>query len=262
MSEDFGPRPLNGKVALLTGAVRRNGLAAAHALSRDGAAIIINTRKSVEAGEAAIASIKERGGQAKLITADITDEAQVKTMFKTAIDTFGSLDILINNAADRTRKPFLDVTYAEWQHYAHNVTNAAFLCSREAIPHMLEAGWGSIVNIAGINAFIGTPECEALCVAKGGLIAFTKSLAREFAPRNIRVNAVAPGRIGGAGAQIFSVPVPKEQDAQLSKPAPGIPVGREGYLEEVAETVRWLCQPSQGFITGMTLHINGGEYLP
>jgi 3-oxoacyl-[acyl-carrier protein] reductase len=262
MNEPTSARPLEGKVALVTGSARRNGLAAAQALAGDGAAIVINTRKSIEAGEAAVASIKERGGQAILVAADLTDEAQVRAMFKTAVDTFGGLDILVNNAADRTRKPFLDVTYDEWQHYAYNVINASFLCSREAIPHMLTAGWGSIVNIAGINAFVGTPECEALCVAKGGVIALTKSLAREFAPKNIRVNAVAPGRIGGAGAQIFSVPPPAGQSAQAGKPAPGIPVGREGYLEEVAETVRWLCQPSQGFITGMTLHINGGEYLP
>ena len=175
MNEPSSALPLEGKVALVTGSARRNGLAAAQALAGDGAAIVINTRKSIEAGEAAVASIAERGGQAILIAADLTDEAQVRAMFKTAVDTFGSLDILVNNAADRTRKPFLDVTYDEWQHYAYNVINASFLCSREAIPHMLKAGWGSIINIAGINAFVGTPECEALCVAKGGVIALTKS---------------------------------------------------------------------------------------
>ena len=249
-------RPLEGKVALLTGAVRRNGLAAAQALARDGAAIVINTRKSVDEGKAAVAAIETLGGKAILAKADLTNEKQVKAMFDKAVDTFGGIDILVNNAADRTRKPFLEHRYAEWQHYAYHVVNAAFLCSRQAIPHMLTSGWGSIVNIAGVNAFIGTPECEALCVAKGGLIALTKSLAREFAAKNIRVNAVAPGRIGGSGAQIFGA-VPATGDL-----APSIPVGRVGYVEEVAETVRWLCQPNQGFITGMTLHINGGEYMP
>ncbi len=247
-------RPLEGKVALLTGAVRRNGLAAAKALALDGAAIVINTRKSVDEGKAAIASIEKLGGKAILVKADITNEKQVKAMFKKAVDTFGGLDILVNNAADRMGKPFLEHSYAEWQHYAYHVINGAFLCSREAIPHMLKAGWGSIVNIAGINTFVGTPERETLCVAKGGLVALTKSLAREFAAKNIRVNAVSPGRIGG----LRSASSGPTKDNRVST----VPVGREGYLEEVAETVRWLAQPQQNFITGMTIHINGGEYLP
>lgn len=250
------PRPLDGKVALLTGAVRRNGLAAARALARDGAAVVINTRSSVEEGNTAVAAIKAEGGKAMLAVADVTDEADVQGMVQAAVDAYGGLDILVNNAADRTRKPFLDVTYDEWRHYAYNVISAAFLCSRHALPHMLSGGSGRIVNVAGTNAFVGSPECEALCVAKGGVVALTKSLAREFAGNGVRVNAVAPGRIGGSGAQIFSTGEVTETSA------PGIPVGRLGYLEEVAETIRWLCQPSQDFITGMTLHVNGGEYLP
>jgi len=253
MSEAKSNRSLEGKVALLTGAVRRNGLAAAQALARDGASIVINTRKSVDEGKAAVESIKKLGGKAILVKADITNEKQVKAMFKKAVDTFGSLDILVNNAADRTAKPFLETSYADWQHYAYHVINGAFLCSREAIPHMLKAGWGSIVNIAGINMFVGSPERETLCVAKGGLVALTKSLAREFAAKNIRVNAVSPGRIGGLRSA--------SSGPRGTRPA-NIPVGREGYLEEVGETVRWLAQPHQNFITGMTIHINGGEYLP
>ena len=256
MSEANSTRPLEGKVALLTGAVRRNGLAAAKALMRDGAAIVINTRTSVDEGKAAVESIKAEGGKAILVKADITNEKQVKAMFKKAVDTFGSLDILVNNAADRIGKPFLDHSYDEWKHYAFHPINGAFLCSREAIPHMLKAGWGSIVNIAGINTFAGTPERETLCVAKGGLVALTKSLAREFADKNIRINAVSPGLIGGARAASARA---RPDDA---KRAARIPVGRTGYLEEVAEAVRWLAQPHQNFITGITLHINGGEYLP
>lgn len=254
MSEATSGRTLEGKVALLTGAVRRNGLMAALALAGDGASIVINTLKSVEEGEKAIARIKAAGGNAILAQADITDEDQVKGMFKKAVDAFGSVDILVNNAADRTGMPFLETSYADWQHYAYHVISGAFLCSQQAIPLMQKAGWGSIVNIAGINMFVGSPERETLCVAKGGLVALTKSVAREFAGQNIRVNAVSPGRIGGERS-----PSAGQQGADR---VAGIPVGRQGYLEEVAETVRWLCQPSQGFITGQTIHVNGGEYLP
>ncbi|MGY8993894.1 MAG: SDR family NAD(P)-dependent oxidoreductase [Rhodospirillales bacterium] len=245
---------LEGKVALLTGAVRRNGLMSALALAGDGASIVINTLKSVEQGEKAVAKIKNAGGKAIFIQADITDEAQVKGMFKKAVDEFGSVDILVNNAADRVGMPFLETSYINWQHYAYHVISGAFLCSQQAIPLMQKAGWGSIVNIAGINMYVGTPERETLCVAKGGLVALTKSVAREFAEQNIRVNAVSPGRIGGERSA--------SADPKDASRVAEVPVGRQGYLEEVAETVRWLCQPSQGFITGQTIHVNGGEYMP
>ena len=253
MSEPTSGRPLEGKVALLTGAVRRNGLLAALALAGDGAKVAINTLKSVEEGEKAVERIKKAGGDAILVQADITNEDQVKAMFKKTVDTFGGMDILVNNAADRTAIPFLETSYDQWRHYAYHVISGAFLCSQQAIPHMLKAGWGSIVNIAGINMYVGTPQRETLCVAKGGLVALTKSVAREFADKNIRVNAVSPGRIGGE----------RSGDADRTpKREASIPVGRSGYLEEVAETVRWLCQPSQGFITGQTIHVNGGEFMP
>ena len=248
-------RPLEGKVALLTGSVRRNGLAAARALSRDGAAVVINTLKSVDEGNAAAASINDTGGRALLIQADITDEDQVAAMVEKTVATFGGFDILVNNAAERTRIPLLETSYTDWKRFAHTVIDGAFLCSRAAIPHMLRAGWGSIINVGSVGNYIGQAERVHLGAAKGGLAGMTRGMAREFADRNIRVNCVAPGLIGG------------ERSAAQGPPPVGsavtrVPVGREGYCEEVGEAVRWLCQPSQGFITGMTIHVNGGEFMP
>ncbi len=255
MNQTSKNRPLEGKVALLTGAVRRNGLAAAFALSGDGAAIVINTRQSVDEGKAAIAAIQKQGGKALLVKADITNEKQVTAMFDKAVDKFGGLDILVNNAAERTVIPFLETSYADWKRFAHTVIDGAFLCSRAALPHMIAAGWGSIVNVGSVGNYIGQAERAHLGAAKGGLAGMTRSMAREFAARHIQVNCVAPGVIGGQRSIAQGPPVAGDLLAR-------IPVGRKGYCEEVGEAVRWLCQPSQSFITGMTIHVNGGEYMP
>ena len=254
MSEESGTRSLEGKVALLTGAVRRNGRAAALALARDGAAIVLNCRKSVEEGNSLVREIAAIGGSAILYKADITDESQVKEMFDHAVGEFGSIDILVNNAADRSNTPFLDMTFDEWKHYTRIVMDGAFLCSRAALPHMVKAGWGSIVNMGGISTYVGAPGRAHISFAKAGLAGFTRTLAKEFASQGIRVNCISPGMIGG--------PRPASAGVVASHRADKIPVGREGYSEEIGEAIRWLCQPSQGFITGQTIHVNGGEYLP
>ena len=254
MSDASAKRPLDGKVALLTGAVRRNGRSAALALAKDGAAIVLNCRKSVEEGNNLVREIAAINGRAILIKADITDEAQVKNMVDHAVGEFGGLDILVNNAADRTNTPFLEMSFDEWKHYTRIVMDGAFLCSRAVLPHMIEAGWGSIVNMGGISAYVGAPGRAHISFAKAGLAGFTRTLAREFAPQGIQVNCISPGMIGG--------PRPASAGVISGHAADRIPVGREGHSEEIGETVRWLCQPSQSFITGQTIHVNGGEFMP
>jgi 3-oxoacyl-[acyl-carrier protein] reductase len=242
---------LEGKVALLTGAVRRNGRAMAHALANDGAAIVVNTRSSVDEANRLGAELKARGAQALTCIADITNEDAVNRMYQAIDAHFGRLDILINNAADRQRVAFEEMTAAQWRHIVSIILDGAFFCSRAAIPRMLGNGWGRIVNISGISTHLAGYHGRAhVSAAKAGVEGLTRALANEYAGRNITVNCVAPGKIGGERAKTAG-----------EVPALDVPVGRDGNFEDIARVVRFLCQPESSFITGQTIHVNGGQFV-
>lgn len=244
----------DGKVALVTGAVRRNGRAIALALAREGAAVVINTRRSRTEAEQVRAEIEGMGGRAMVCVADITEEEAVCAMFGAAAARFGRLDILVNNAADRERVPFTEMTSAQWRHIVGIILDGAFFCSRAALPHMLRNGWGRIVNIGGVGHHMASYAGRAhAAAAKAGLEGLTRALAVEYALQNITVNCVSPGRIGGARSKTAGA----APDADL------LPlVGRTGVPEDVAGAVHFLCLPGSSFITGQTLHVNGGQFLP
>jgi 3-oxoacyl-[acyl-carrier protein] reductase len=242
---------LEGKVALVTGAVRRNGRAIAHALAREGASIVINTRRSRDEAEAVRAELEKAGAQALVCIADITDEAAVTRMFEAIGKRFGGVDILVNNAADRERVKFTEMTMAQWRHIVSIILDGAFLCSRAAIPHMLGRGWGRIVNIGGaghrLPNYVGRAHAAA---AKAGLEGLTRSLAMEYAQQGITVNCVSPGRIGGERSRTSG-----------EVPSVEIPVGFEGVPDDIASTVCFICSPAARFITGQNIHVNGGQVL-
>jgi 3-oxoacyl-[acyl-carrier protein] reductase len=242
---------LEGKVALITGAVRRNGRAIAHALAREGAAIVINTRRSREEAEVVRVELQNAAAQALVCIADITDEAAVGRMFEEIEARFGGVDILVNNAADREQVKFTEMTMDQWRHIVSIILDGAFLCSRAAIPHMLKRGWGRIVNIGGashrIPNYIGRAHAAT---AKAGLEGLTRALAMEYAQQGITVNCVSPGRIGGERSKTSGEVPPVE-----------IPVGFEGAPEDIASTVCFICRPAARFITGQNLHVNGGQVL-
>ena len=160
---------LEGKVALVTGAVRRNGRAIAHALAREGADVVVNTRQSRDEAEKVRAEIERIGRRSLVCIADITDENAVKRMFDEITAKFGRLDILVNNAADRGITPFTEMTAAQWRHILGIVLDGSFFCSRAAVPHMLKYGWGRIVNISGLSHhapnYLGRVH---VCTAKAG----------------------------------------------------------------------------------------------
>jgi 3-oxoacyl-[acyl-carrier protein] reductase len=242
---------LEGKVALITGAVRRNGRAMAHLLAEDGAAIVINARRSEEEAQQVRAEIERMGAQALVCIADVTDEAAVSRMYAAIDERFGRLDILVNNAADRARVPFTELTLAQWRQALAIIMDGAFLCSRSAIPRMLKNGWGRIVNISGISNHLANYSGRAhIAAAKAGLEGLTRALANEYARQNITVNCVAPGRIGGERSKTSGEVQPLE-----------VPVGRDGNFNDIARVVRFLCQPDSSFITGQIHHVNGGQYL-
>lgn len=243
-----------GKVALVTGAVRRNGRAIALALAREGAAVVVNTRRSQGEADTVRAEIESLGGSAMVCVADVTEESAVCQMFDQATARFGRLDILVNNAADREQVPFGEMTLTQWRHVVGIILEGAFLCSRAAVPFMLRNGWGRIVNVGGAGhhmpSYVGRAHAAT---AKAGLEGFTRALAMEYATRAITVNCVSPGRIGGSRPQTAGAP-----------PNPELvpPIGRVGAPDDVAAAVQFLCLPTSSFITGQTIHVNGGQFLP
>jgi 3-oxoacyl-[acyl-carrier protein] reductase len=242
---------LKGKVALITGAVRRNGRAIAHALAREGASIVINTRRSRDEAESVRAELEKAGTQALVCIADITEEPAVARMFAQIEARFGGVDILVNNAADRERVKFTEMTMEQWRHIVSIILDGAFLCSRAAIPNMLKRGWGRIVNIGGASHrlpnYVGRAHAAA---AKAGLEGLTRALAMEYAQQGITVNCVSPGRIGGERSKTSGEVLPVE-----------IPVGFEGAPDDIAATVCFICRPAARFITGQNIHVNGGQVL-
>lgn len=246
---------LAGKVALVTGGVRRIGRAIALALAEEGAAVVINARSSSDEAKDAAAEVAKKGVRSKAILADVSDETSVTAMMAEIVKEFGRLDILVNNAGIRKDAAFTEMTLADWRAVMSAILDGAFLCSRAAIPHMLKAGGGTIVNIGGLTAHTGAVGRAHVSAAKAGLVGLTKALAVEFADRGITVNCVAPGKIGGRRSTTSG--------KGGAVPGGGRPlVGREGTFEEVAQMVRTLCVPTGRYITGQTIHVNGGLYLP
>jgi 3-oxoacyl-[acyl-carrier protein] reductase len=253
MTSTPDPRPLAGRVALITGAARRSARATALALAADGASVVLNVRRSRDEAEAVQREIEAAGGRAHVVVADITDEAQVRAMIDEIVARFGGLHILVNNAADRQQTPFEEMTFAQWRHITGIILDGAFLCSRYAVPHMLKAGWGRIVNVGAIGHHVGALHRAHVNAAKAGIEGFTRGLASEYASRAITVNCVAPGRIGGTRAKSAG-----ETPSNLHTP----PVGYEGAPDDVAAAIRYICSPAARFVTGQTLHVNGGQFLP
>jgi 3-oxoacyl-[acyl-carrier protein] reductase len=246
---------LDGQVALVTGAVRRIGRAIALALADDGAAVVINARSSKDEADAVAAEIEAAGGQALVHLADVTDEAAVQAMVDAALDRFGRLDILVNNAADRQQAPLTEISLADWRHITGIIVDGAFLCTRACLPAMIAAGGGTIVNIGGASAHIGAHNRAHVITAKAALVGLTKAIAVEFTDRGITANCVVPGHIGGRRSATSGESPPMAGGA-----APL--VGRSGTPEEVAAVVRQLCLLVSRYITGQTIHVSGGMVLP
>jgi 3-oxoacyl-[acyl-carrier protein] reductase len=246
---------LEGRVALVTGAVRRIGRAIALALAGDGATLVINTRSSRAEADAVAAAIEARGGRALVHLADVTDEAAVQAMVDAALARFGRLDILVNNAADRQQTPLIEISLQQWRHITGIIIDGGFLCARACLPHMIAGGGGTVINIGGVSAHAGAHNRAHVITAKAALVGLTKAIAVEFADRGITANCVVPGRIGGRRSETSG------ESPTIGGGAQPI-VGRTGTPEEVAAVVRQLCLPASRYITGQTIHVSGGMYLP
>ncbi len=247
-----GQGALAGKVALVTGASRNIGRATALRLAADGAAVIVNGVQDEAAAEAVAGASERAGGRALAQLADVTDEAAVAAMVAAGTDAFGRLDILVSNASVRAQRPVAEMSFEEWRRVLAVALDGAFLCARAAIPHMIAAGGGRIVTLGGGAVYLGTPNRAHVMAAKAGLVGLTRGLAVELAAHGITANVVSPGHID------------TERPASAGPRPPAKsppPIDRLGLPQEIASMIHYLCLPEAAYITGQTLHVNGGNFL-
>ena len=242
---------LEGKVALVTGSGRNIGRATVLKLAAEGANIVVNARSNQDEADAVVREVQGLGAQAISVIADVARKDQVEAMASRALSTFGRVDILINNAAIRPHKPFTEVTQQDWETVRGVVLDGAVYLTRALIESMVKNQYGRILFFTGEGAFVGGSGRAHVSAAKMGLVGFARGLASEFAAQNIRVNVVSPGSIDTRrdNPEWYQGRVPN---------AAGIPLGRQGKPEEIAATCVFLVSDDGGFITGQTIHVNGG----
>jgi len=243
---------LEGKVALVTGSGRNIGRATILKLAAEGANVVVNARSNRQEAESVAEEARALGVKALPILADVSNKEQVDSMVSMALAEFGKIDILINNAAIRPHKPFMEVTLADWERVRGVVLDGAFYCTHAVIPSMVENQFGRILYFTGGGAFSGPAQRAHVSAAKMGLVGMARSLASEFAPYNIRVNVVSPGSIDTERRSPEWYPQGALRDTS------SIPLGRQGSVDEIAAACLFLVSDDGGFITGQTLHVNGG----
>ena len=247
-------KPLAGKVALVTGAGKNIGRAIALRLARDGASVVVNGRRDQVVVDAVVGEINALGGQAIGCIADVTDPAAVGRMIEQTVAAMGGLDILVSNAGLRRQTAFLDMKLEEWREILSVALDGAFIVARAAAPHMIPRGGGAIVALSGISTHVGTPNRCHVSASKAGLEGLMRALAIELAPHRITCNCVAPGAVDtvrGASAGALPGTLGNEK----------IPLKRKATPDEIAAMVRMLVGPEGGYVTGQTIHVNGGVFL-
>jgi 3-oxoacyl-[acyl-carrier protein] reductase len=244
-------RELTRKVALVTGSGRGIGKAIALKLAEMGCKVAVNDLpESTEAAEV-VKEIENRGGEAILVPGTVTETAKVKAIIGIVIDKWGQIDILVNNAGVSSNMAILRLSEEEWDKVLNINLRGAFICSKYALRSMLGRGWGRIINIASIAGLVGSMGRVNYSASKGGLIAFTRSLASEVGSRNITVNAIAPGFI----ATKMTEDLPEEAKNMILSRAT---LKRPGTPQDVAELAGFLASYGAGYITGQVISIDGG----
>lgn len=245
---------LTGKVAIVTGGSAGIGRAAALALAAEGAAVVV-ADVDVERGESVAAEIRDTGGQATFVRTDVTDDAAVEAMVRTAVEEYGGLDVAFNNAGiEGTPAPTHECSPENWQRtLAVNLTGV-WSCMRHEIPRMLERGGGSIVNCSSIAGLVGFASSPAYVASKHAVVGLTRTAALDLATDGIRVNAVCPGVVDTEMITRFTH---GEQEAESALVAME-PMGRMGRPEEIADAVVWLCSDRSSFTTGQAIAVDGG----
>lgn len=251
---------LSGKAAIVTGGAMGIGFAIASRLAEAGAKVLI-ANLTAEKSAAAAASLVERGFAVSSAVADVSDEAQVEAMVKKAVDEFGGVDILVNNAGIYPQKPVLEATKEDFEKVIHTNLKGAFFAARDVAKQMVVQGrGGTIINITSIDALHPSGNLPLYDASKAGLWMFTKSLALELAPYNIRVNAIAPGGVATPGTDFWKGGTPEEQKS-IDKFLARIPMGRVAEADEIGKVALFLASDLSSYMTGEQVVVDGGFLL-
>ena len=242
------------KTALVTGASRGIGRATALELAKAGAKVAVNFAGNRAAAEEVVSLIEAAGGQAMLAQADVGNAVDVETMLKAVVERFGKIDILVNNAGITRDNLIMRMKEEDWDAVIHTNLKGIFNCTKAVSKLMMKQRYGRIINMASVVGVMGNAGQANYAAAKAGVIGFTKSMAKELASRNITVNAVAPGYI----STDMTAALPEQAKAELQAQ---IPLQRLGTPEDVAAAVLFLVSPGADYITGQTLHVDGGMVM-
>jgi len=246
-------KELTGKVAVVTGAGRNIGRAIALTFAEGGASVLVNARSNQSEAEAVVREIEASGGKAIVHIGDVADAKAVQAIADAAVNAFGRIDILVNNAALRREKSFAEMDYAEWREILDVTLDGTFHCIKACLPALQKSGAGTIVNIGGLSAHTGARNRAHVVTAKAGIVGFTRALANDLASDGITVNCVVPGLIG--------TPRPRDKPEPAHHLTHNTITGARGKPEDVAAMVRFLCGPAARYITGQAIHANGGAYM-
>jgi 3-oxoacyl-[acyl-carrier protein] reductase len=246
----------SGQVAIVTGAGRGMGKATALTLAREGAAVVVNDVRP-ELAEAVAEEIKAAGGRALVFVADVSDETEVQAMVDAAVEQLGSVDILVNNAGIlRSTTPLENIPLQEWELMMTVNVTGVFLCTRAVLPFMKAKGAGKIVNVSSsAGRSTSTFGGAHYTTSKAAILGLSRHTAREAAPYNINVNAVAPGSMDTEMVRELTTPEHMESERQ------NIPLRRLGTAQDEANLVAFLCSEESSYITGATIDINGGDLI-
>jgi 3-oxoacyl-[acyl-carrier protein] reductase len=247
-------KALAGKVAIVTGSGKNIGKAIAEALAEDGAAVVINGRGDRAIIEDTAKEIRAAGGKAMPYLADISKPDAVALMVEAAVNEFGGVDIAVNNAGLRRQTPFLQMNLGEWHEILSVALDGAFILAKATAPEMIKRGGGAIIGLSGISHHAGSSGRVHVNASKAGLEGFIRGLAMELAPHNITANCIAPGSIDTVRGPSAGGPHGRGMSRE-------IPAGRQGRPEEIAAMVRFLVGPEGRYVTGQTIHVNGGLFL-
>jgi len=247
---------VQGKVAVVTGAAQGIGRGCAEMLAREGACVVVGDIQQ-EAGQEVVAAIRKGGGEALFQRVDVVEEQQCQQLIDTAVQAYGRLDVVVNNAGWYPRYTLEETTTELWERVLHINLRGAFFCCKFAIPHLRATGGGSIINIGSINGLQGLPNLVAYASAKGGLLALTRTLAGAYAQDRIRVNYIIPGWVLTEGEKAVQKGQGLDEEVLL-RAGKALPLGRHQTPEDTAYAVIYLASDESAQVTGTVMHLDAG----